>query len=580
MFEVNIAMVMVFLPLMLAVGACVVCAVKPPHPIFPSAPAAPAAEEPWPDLEAPDEPAPIQEPANEQPAETPEQRKKRFKDLGAQDCSTKLSAKGKDLTARDKKFALQVFDNCKEYWKMTNCEAHHDLRRRTQKMYYKWRPDDVRKFASEISGISETELSKLERERDKDDEKNGPAGWVMPSLRTGATRSEVNKNALEVILPDMDEFIRDEVEKARKGGHLTVKILAETATKYFSCGQPIKPQRMKRCLKRLGYEYQKRAGKYVNRRNEPENLEKLKDFCEWVYNNVEYNSTTGLYSFTIPVAFGDGANEYTKSFRARSWVLREVPKLMTCEKSRTKDSGQRLNMLGAIYGNSSDMNSFTAWNSAQKGKNKYAKSEDIVDHTVAHVLPNLPPETGAVYVLDNASNNKKIEENLQYASSDDLHDWINENDPAPERFQKWWKENSEDKTEKQLQQALRKYLRKNIDEFTELYQLCRDWTVKLRYLPAYYPECNPIELIWAHIKAEYKRTDVNLPWRQRLDIAHEKITDEMIEKSFDRSIRYCLDRLQELRATDIVHGEVPNEDKAGVYDDCPSDEEAEWLNDE
>lgn len=538
----------------------------PPHRIF--APVIPDG----PDLEAPPPPPPPP------PAEDPEERKKRFKKRGAEDCGTNFSGTGNDFTAREKKLLLQIWAKIEEYWKIGNCEDLYDGRRSAQVMHYKFRPPDVRKFFQEITGVSSSALNKMEHHRDKDDEKNGPEGWVMPPERTGAKRREVNQNALEVVLPELDEFIRDEILRVRKGGHLTVKILAENATKYFDCGQQIKPQRMRRALKRLGYEYKQRAGKYMNRRCEPENLEKLKEFCQWVFENVAQDPNTGLYNFTIPVGFGDGANEYTKAFRGLSWIFRKDPKLRTCERGRKKDSGQRLNMLGAIYANSYDMGSFQTWNSAEKGKNSYAKGEDIHKHTMEHVVPNLPAGTGAVYVLDNASNNKKVVEALKDAKPNEVHDWIIENDQNQQRFDKYWKENSEGKTEKQLKKLYFKYIRANIDEFTELaLELRNHHGIELRYLPAYYPECNPIELIWAHIKREFKATDVKLPWKERLQIAHSKVTQEQIELAFDKSIRYCLDRLVELQETQMVHGEANGDDPV-VHDEEVSDEE-DWLND-
>ena len=232
-------------------------------------------------------------------------------------------------------------------------------------------------------------------------------------------------------------------------------------------------------------------------------------------------------------------------------------------------------MLGAIYGSSFDMDSFTAWNSSEQGRSNYATNKDIMDHTSQHVLPNLPPGTGAVYVLDNASNNKKIDDTLKDKNQDGIQDWIINHDPDAQRFQKFWEKESPKCTgatdEKKM---LFKYIRANIDDFTELAIRCRENDTKLRYLPAYYPECNPIELIWAHIKREYKATDSSLPWRQRLDMAHEKITDELIDASFDKSIRYCLDRLQELRTTEDVHG--GGGDRVIYDDDADSDDE--WIN--
>ena len=135
------------------------------------------------------------------------------------------------------------------------------------------------------------------------------------------------------------------------------------------------------------------------------------------------------------------------------------------------------------YSSSYDMDSFQTWNSADKGKSQYATNQDIVDHTVSHVLPNLPGGCGAVYVLDNASNNKMIEEGLRAATSTELHDWINEHDPDAPRFQRFWEEEAEAKNETELKKALFKYIRTNIDGFTKLARECKLRGVGLRYLP-------------------------------------------------------------------------------------------------
>ena len=64
--------------------------------------------------------------------------------------------------------------------------------------------------------------------------------------------------SLPRVLP-VHPFVREEIETAQKGGYLTVKILAEKATAKFECATPIKKHRMKRALKRLGYEYKART---------------------------------------------------------------------------------------------------------------------------------------------------------------------------------------------------------------------------------------------------------------------------------------------------------------------------------
>ena len=87
-----VQMVMTLLAFVLALLG----AVRPPHPIFQEAP--PPVEDEVPDLEAPAV-------ADD---EDPEDRKKRFRDLGAEDCETNFSGTGvMNFTAREKKLLLQ-----------------------------------------------------------------------------------------------------------------------------------------------------------------------------------------------------------------------------------------------------------------------------------------------------------------------------------------------------------------------------------------------------------------------------------------------------------------------------------------
>ena len=557
--------VMVFLGLLVVL----VSMMNGPHRYFRAPP---------PELGPDDPPWPEEDPAPA-PDLDPAAKRKKFRKLGGEVMNEKLFGKGIDFTGREKKFIVKLFENCKDYWDRDNCEWFYVDG--YKQGCWRPRPPDVGEFFTVITGISKMTGHRFKEEVGKDDAKHGPAGMVMPTqLRTGAKRTEVNKQALEVSLPDLDLFIRDEIVKARKGGHLTVEILTAKANDYFrGDGIRIKEQRMRRALRRLGYEYKKREGKYVNRRHEAKNLKKLKEYCEWVAENVQWDAAAKLYKFKVPVGFGDGANEYTKSFRALSWMLSKDPVLSTCEKPKdeNRQPGQRLNMLGAVYGHSFDMNSFEAWNSDEAGRNAYAKSSDIVRHTANHVVPNLPRGTGAVYVLDNASNNKKIDETLRAATNDELHDWINQHDPDPARFQKYWEDEVANETAAGKEKKLMfRYIRTHVDEFTEIAQLLRTHDIKLKYLPAYYPECNPIELIWAQIKKAYKKTDSSLPWRQRLDEAHAEVKEEQIDKAFDHCIRYCLDRLVELREKGQVHEDV-GEDTAVIYDEG-DDSEDEWVN--
>lgn len=72
-------------------------------------------------------------------------------------------------------------------------------------------------------------------------------------------------------------------------------------------------------------------------------------------------------------------------------------------------------------------------------------------------------------------------------------------------------------------------------------KLCRQWKIKLIYLPPYHPELNPIEHVWSIIKA-LLRTFAPTDYRSLFDIlniAKNRLKDGVVKKC----VCHCMEKL-------------------------------------
>ena len=70
--------------------------------------------------------------------------------------------------------------------------------------------------------------------------------------------------------------------------------------------------------------------------------------------------------------------------------------------------------------------------------------------------------------------------------------------------------------------------------------------MEVKYLPPYYSELNPIELLWAEVKRVYRdETSPEDEWEKRMKEAWSSITPQFVESCFDRSIRWALKKHKE-----------------------------------
>ena len=83
-------------------------------------------------------------------------------------------------------------------------------------------------------------------------------------------------------------------------------------------------------------------------------------------------------------------------------------------------------------------------------------------------------------------------------------------------------------------------------------ELAEDFLVTLHFLPPFWSSCNPQEYIWAEVKKNYCADDSNDHWTIKLQRAWNKITPRFREQCMSRSIKFCLDRLEKIRANEVA----------------------------
>ena len=85
----------------------------------------------------------------------------------------------------------------------------------------------------------------------------------------------------------------------------------------------------------------------------------------------------------------------------------------------------------------------------------------------------------------------------------------------------------------------------------ELDVLAEQFNVTLYFLPPFWSSCNPQEYIWAEVKKNYRADDSDDHWTEKLQRAWDKITPEFREKCISRSIKFCREHLEKVRAEEV-----------------------------
>lgn len=337
------------------------------------------------------------------------------------------------------------------------------------------------------------------------------------------------------------EFVMQKVEAAKKGSYLTLTLISEAifAEKALKCSH----RELSEALHTLGFRYKRRRAVYATKRGSERVQGWLRKHVDWVHKYTQ-RLPSGRFAFTIPICFQDESWLEEHAFRLESWVFGD---------DNTADLGgglgARIALLDTIFSFKFVDTARESWNTGHKTGAYHGNctSETICKYFGEDVFPELAAGSlmggGAVALVDNASTHKSWQQSFKDFDDDDIFGWVLEHETNPklkklfcDTVQKEWdglpkKKRISLMTAWCLEHNLRT---RALEAVAELFHC------KIRYIPPYHPECNPIEYVWCRLKRKFRDMPRDLGWKERLRRAYECITEEFIDACIDRSIRWCL----------------------------------------
>lgn len=130
---------------------------------------------------------------------------------------------------------------------------------------------------------------------------------------------------------------------------------------------------------------------------------------------------------------------------------------------------------------------------------------------------------------------------------------------------------------------LRAYIKGKKIMQTELEKLAADCGCVIKYIPPYFPECDPVEYVWSRVKPAFKKTNRTLHYSTRLSRAYSGVDEAFIRSQVARSIRWCRERHLATLANDAAAPvlaampEVIEDSEADSEASSEADSEAESL---
>ena len=417
------------------------------------------------------------------------------------------------------------------------------------------------------------------------------------------------KIKLEVENPGLEKWLEDEARKANKGRYLTVQKLLHAYKQDLPLLGPVRPNQQQQQLQRiisekvfrralhaLNFRYTERRFKRLEARESPRILADLDRVLKWWKANTHrvWSDIAGkhVWKFIRWVSFMDESYMRAGEYRSRSWTNANT----RTRSIMNKDS--RLVLLHSIFSHRNDKLPCKYWCAEWKKKRQagfpggqyFGKCDAAVMTEYfkeiflafgAHPDGVDQKEENIVW-CDNASMHKRIREEMRTA--EDIIDWVSEEPTIDESVQNVIEALVQSAPGPLPERAnLLKALRDNGIETFELAATAKVYNARVMYLPAYYSELNPIELVWCEIK-RYYRDDTNPedPWEVRLQAACDSITPSFIECCFDRSIRWALRKYDERfpaaeAAEPPAAPPAPAEDELDLGDEPEEDPEDEEL---
>lgn len=390
------------------------------------------------------------------------------------------------------------------------------------------------------------------------------------------------------------DWVVEKIESAKKGGWVTLDSLKRDLSLERSL--TVSKRVLRRTLRKLGFRYVRRVGKWFSRRHEERIQRRLWDFLEWAVGNS--SKVGGKFVWNIPVAFQDETNINDGEFRQFSICAPESKgsgKLDRGFDQQKKGKGVRVNVLHCIFSHIDQPTAadgspecMEAWKSTWTGKNHKYKGATVTGPHVEqffqeHVFHRM---AGGAVCLDNAQTHKAYTAEMAEMGEAELCTLIEEKtangkkgsyrgDFVRKEFEKLIKDAPFGLVGFLTESQLRSFVRRHHLFDTELYAQATAYNVaRLIYLPQYYPECNPIERYWALLKRYYYDTDPCLQHKSRLAQALARIPDDYVEKCFHKSLEWVWAKHAEMKKLRVLgprEGDVVGDEELMSGSEAESD---------
>jgi len=286
----------------------------------------------------------------------------------------------------------------------------------------KKRPKSVQEHFRLLTGVA---YSSLFRAVKKADAEGGTMQEPKPKGRARVT--------IEDKFEDFYSWVADKIERAKKGGYITIKTIREDLRKEKDLN--FSKRAIRRTLRKMGFVYHKRKGVWISRRNEPGVQAKLKAFLEWVVSKSHTEIGAGgktVYYWDIPCGFYDETYLWTKAYRDRSWCA-PIPGTkrhdLVCDKGKKGIGDQRASVLYAIFSASSQppiRDVMVHWQNSWTGKKHEFSGSCTSDHVLRYLETRVFCHIGegGSLILDNCSTHKEFIQKLDEYTQDELWEFI------------------------------------------------------------------------------------------------------------------------------------------------------------
>jgi hypothetical protein len=379
------------------------------------------------------------------------------------------------------------------------------------------------------------------------------------------------------------EWISDKIESAKQGGYITLRGIKRDLK--IERDLTVSVRVLRRTMRRMGFRYVRRVGRWHSRRHEERIQKRLWAFVEWAVENstrteviqqddaankgkkgrkkkAESDGKVYSISWNIPVACQDESFVHDALFRFNSWCPLDDK---TYDRKK-KGDGTRVNMLHTIFSHIPQPmdpkrpyhpTALVTWKSTWTGKTHEFRGATVV---AAHIHRYFSTRvfggmSGGATLIDNAQTHTELTEEYKEMEEADLETLIHKKTSNQKKGSYRWEAHQafNEKKKSSLFPPDAKVLRKFIREWhlldTVLYEMADAYNVRLIYLPQYYPECNPIERYWALLKRYYYDSDPDLPHATRLRQALERIPPDYVEKCFQKSLEWIYKTHAEMKKT-------------------------------